>query len=345
VPRAAFLRSLAAAVLVTAALLCGSQGVLHAHDPGLSALDVRVAPDRIRVSLSLAASDAHQPAVGAVETFVRDAIVVTLDSVPLAARVADTARSDSGVAITLEFEGATGARLSIRSAVARLLANGHRQLLTVAGPDGRVVLERMLDARADDVEIELETFADRRGAAADFFVLGLRHILSGYDHLLFLAALLIGVRRLRSVVTTVTAFTLAHSVTLSLAVLGFVAAPAAIVEPLIAASIVFVAIENLVRDPGGSRWKVTCAFGLVHGFGFAGALRELGVGSDAGGVALPLGCFNLGVEAGQIAVVVALWPILHALNSRPAWRLRLAPAASLAITVAGSYWLIERAMR
>ena len=100
-----------------------------------------------------------------------------------------------------------------------------------------------------------------------------------------------------------------------------------------------------MRDPGGSRWKVTFAFGLVHGFGFAGALRELGIGGDAGGVALPLGCFNLGVEAWQIAVVVALWPILHALNSRPAWRLRLAPAASLAITVAGSYWLIERAMR
>jgi hydrogenase/urease accessory protein HupE len=297
------------------------------------------------VSLSLAASDAQQPAVGAIETFARGAIVVALDGLPLAARAAETTRSGSGVAVTLGFERATGARLTIKSDVPGRLASGHRQLLTVVGRDGRVMLERLLDARTGDVGIELGTFADRPGPAADFFVLGLRHILGGFDHLLFLAALLIGVRRLRSVVTTVTAFTLAHSVTLSLAVLGFIAAPAAIVEPLIAASIVFVGIENLVRDPGASRWKVTFAFGLVHGFGFAGALRDLGIGSDAGGVALPLGCFNLGVEAGQVAVVAALWPVISALDTRPGWRLRFAQATSVAITVAGSYWLVERAIR
>ena len=344
-PRNARFRGFKAAVPVTAALLSLCQPALQAHDPGLSALDVRVASDRIRISLSLAVSDAQQPAVGAIETFARDALAVAVDGVPLVARAADTAYSESGVAVTLEFGRATGARLSIRSDVPRLLANGHRELLTVTGPDGRAVLERLIDAGTDEVGIEFGTFADRRGAAADFFALGLRHILGGYDHLLFLAALLIGVRRLRSVATTVTAFTLAHSVTLSLAVLGFVAAPAAIVEPLIAASIVFVGIENLVRDPGASRWKVTFAFGLVHGFGFAGALRDLGIGSDGASVAVPLACFNTGVEAGQMAVVAALWPILYALNSRPAWRLRLAPAASLAITVAGSHWLIERAMR
>jgi hypothetical protein len=349
--------------------LCGYQVALHAHDPGLSALDVRVAADRIRVSLSLAAGDAHQPAVGAIEPFARDAIVVTLDGVALAVRAADTVRSDSGIAVTLEFERGAGGRLSVRSDVPARLANGHRELLTVAGPDGRVVLERLLDARTSDVGIELETLTDRRAAAGDFFALGLRHILSGYDHLLFLAALLLGVRRLRSVVTTVTAFTVAHSVTLSLAVLGFVAAPAAIVEPLIAASIVFVGIENLVRgpgldaptpapgvaagrrdsacgrvqaDPGASRWKVTFAFGLVHGFGFAGALRDLGIGNGSGAVALPLGCFNLGVEAGQIAVVAALWPVISALDTRPGWRLRFARATSLAVAVAGLYWLAER---
>jgi len=345
VPRGNSQRIRRAAVLVTAALLCAYQAALHAHDPGLSALDVRVARDRIRVSLSLAASDAQQPAVGAIDTFAREAIVVALDGVPLVARAADTAHSDSGVAVTLEFERASGARLTVRSDVPRLLAKGHRELLTVTGPDGRAVLERLLDAWTEDAGIELGTLADRRGTAADFFRLGLGHILGGYDHLLFLAALLIGVRRLRSVITTVTAFTVAHSVTLSLAVLGFVAAPAAIVEPLIAASIVFVGIENLVRDPGASRWKVTFAFGLVHGFGFAGALNDLGVGSDGAGVAVPLGFFNAGVEAGQMAVVAALWPILYALNSRPAWRLKLAPATSLAIILAGSYWLVERAMR
>ena len=206
------------------------------------------------------------------------------------------------------------------------------------------MLERLLDARADDVNVEVERVAGHGRAAADLFALGLRHILAGYDHLLFLAALLIGVRQLRSVVTTVTAFTVAHSVTLSLAVLGVVAAPAAIVEPLIAASIVFVGIENLMRDPGAARWKVTFVFGLVHGLGFAGALRGLGIGSDAAGVALPLGCFNLGVEAGQMAVLAALWPIISALNSRPGWRLRFAQATSVAVAVAGVYWLVQRTL-
>jgi hypothetical protein len=343
---------------------------VRAHDPGLSALDVRIAPDQVRVSLSLAASDAKQPAVGLIETFARNAIVLAAGGEALVPRAARTAHSDTGVAVTLDFEPVTGTRLSIRSGVPRLLANGHRQLLTVTGPDGRVALERMLDARTSDVAIELGAAADRPGTAAQFVALGLHHILSGYDHLLFLIALLIGVRRLRSVVATVTAFTLAHSVTLSLAVLGVVAAPAAIVEPLIAASIVFVGIENLVRDsglpssrfalrraggvrdsglggvqedPGASRWKLTFVFGLVHGFGFAGALRDLGIGSDGGGVALPLGAFNLGVEAGQIAVVGVLWPVISALGSRPAWRFRFAQATSAAVAVAGVYWFIERA--
>ena len=228
--------------------------------------------------------------------------------------------------------------------VPKRLANGHRELLTVRAPDGRVVLERLLDAHSGDAAVDLKTVAARRQAAGEFLGLGLRHILGGYDHLLFLVALLLGVCRLRSVVTTVTAFTLAHSVTLSLAVLGFVAAPPALVEPLIAASIVFVGIENLVRDPGASRWKLTFAFGLVHGFGFAGALRDLGIGQGGGAIALPLACFNLGVEAGQIAVVAALWPIISALDSRPAWRLRFAQATSLAVAVAGVFWLVERTM-
>ena len=296
------------------------------------------------MSLSLAASDARQPAVGAIERFARDAIVVALDGIPLAVRAARTDRSESGVAVTLEFDRATASRVSIRSDVPRRLANGHRELLTVRAPDGGVALERLVDAQSGDIDVDLGAIAARRQPAGEFLELGLRHILGGYDHLLFLVALLLGVSRLRSVVTTVTAFTLAHSVTLSLAVLGFVAVPPGIVEPLIAASIVFVGIENLVRDPGASRWKLTFAFGLVHGFGFAGALRDFGIGSDAAGVALPLACFNVGVEAGQIAVVVALWPVLRALNGRPGWRLRFAPATSLAITVAGGYWLVERAM-
>ena len=209
------------------------------------------------------------------------------------------------------------ARLTIRSTVPSRLARGHRELLTVRVLDGRLVTERMLDARDGQVDVDAAAVAASSRGAGQFLALGVRHILGGYDHLLFLAALLLGVSRLSSVVTTVTAFTVAHSVTLALAVLGFVRVPGAVVEPLIAASIVFVGIENLVRQPPGSRWKLTFAFGLMHGFGFAGALQDLGVGAG-GAVATPLASFNLGVEAGQIAVVVLLWPLICGLRAQGA---------------------------
>src|SRR5439155_24930623 len=112
----------------------------------------------------------------------------------------------------------------------------------------------------------------------DFVKLGVEHILTGYDHLLFLAALLATARGIWSVVRIVTAFTLAHSVTLSLGALGIVTIPDRIIEPLIAATIVWVALENLfVAEPDRRRWIWSFGFGLVHGFGFASVLGELGL--------------------------------------------------------------------
>jgi hypothetical protein len=335
------LRGHGAAALVAAALVVALPSVARAHDPGLSALDVRIVPDSIRVTLSIAASDAKQ-VTGSIDAFAGEVLALTLDGLPLAgAPATDMASSDAGLTFTVAFNRAAGSRLTIGSGVPGRLAVGHRQLLTVHADDGSVVMERMLDARSAGVVVDLAALPRRSSTAAEFFTLGLRHILGGYDHILFLIALLIGVRRLRGVVSTVTAFTLAHSVTLSLAVLGLVVAPPALIEPLIAGSIVFVGIENLVRRPADSRWKLTFLFGLVHGFGFAGALTDLGVGSQAG-VAVPLGFFNAGVEAGQVLVVLALWPLLRALNGTEAWRGRLAPASSLVVAIAGCYWLFER---
>jgi hypothetical protein len=144
------------------------------------------------------------------------------------------------------------------------------------------------------------------------------------------------------VIKTVTSFTVAHSLTLALAVLGFVRLPAAIVEPLIATSIVVVGLENLLRNENNSRWKLTFAFGLVHGFGFAGALRELGIGAGGIGIALPLGAFNAGVEAGQIAVATAIWPLVARLGQAPLVRFHLARVCSLLVVAAGAYWLVAR---
>ena len=233
--------------------------------------------------------------------------------------------------------------MTIRSTVPSRLARGHRELLTVRALDGRLVTERMLERTGRPGRCRRRRCRGEFRGAGRFLALGVRHILGGYDHLLFLAALLLGVARFSSVVRTVTAFTVAHSITLALAVLGLVRVPGAVVEPLIAASIVFVGIENLVRQPPGSRWKLTFAFGLMHGFGFAGALQDLGVGAG-GTVATPLASFNLGVEAGQIAVVVLLWPLICGLRAQDARRPRLAPACSLLVVAAGTYWLLQRTL-
>lgn len=336
------LRGSRAAAFVAAALVVAMPLAVSAHDPGLSALDVRIETGAIRITLSLAPADVRQIADGSIESLVRDAVTLAVDGVPLADPVERGAMADSA---TLVFSRSSGTRLSVRSDVPQRLAIGHRQLLTVHGGDGRLVMERMLDARSGAVDIELASTRSSGSTAVEFFRLGLVHILGGYDHLLFLVALLLGVRCLRAVAATVTAFTVAHSVTLSMSVLGIVAVAPALVEPLIAASIVFVGIENLSREQVGSRWRLTFLFGLVHGFGFAGALRDLGVGAQPGGVILPLASFNLGVEAGQLAVVLAVWPLLNALNGVPAWKARLAPATSLGVVAAGCYWLVERIMQ
>jgi len=313
----------------------------HAHDPGLSALDIHLERGGIVATLSLAASDAQlaKDVSGTLERFASESIRLIIDGRSVAGnveRVED--HGSAGASVTLRFDRAVGS-LMVQSDVARRLARGHRQLLTIRSSDTRVV-ERMLDARSDAVGVNSEAAASRSDEARYFFTLGLRHILGGYDHLLFLAALLLGVTSLRSVVKTVTAFTVAHSLTLSLAVLGLVPAPAGVVEPLIAASIVWVGVENLVRGQMDSRWKLTFAFGLVHGFGFAGALQELGVGSGGTGLAIPLASFNIGVEAIQIGLATVLWRVMGQLNARPHLRSRLAPACSLVVVAAGLYWMI-----
>jgi len=154
-------------------------------------------------------------------------------------------------------------------------------------------------------------------------------------------------RRLVPVIKIVTAFTIAHSITLSLAALDVIVIPSAIVEPAIAASIVFVAVENFFSRDIDRRWRVAFAFGLIHGFGFAGALREIGLPANA--VATALAAFNIGVEIGQAAIVAIVVPALIALDRlMAADRAKSVRAASLVyvvsvlISLLGSYWLLTR---
>jgi len=324
-----------AAATVAAALFFIARPAV-AHDPGLSSLELLVESEQIVATLSLATSDAG--VAGAT-----DAIDLRIDGVQLTGVVKGrTFDEQSGATVVAVFARVPGSRLTVRSDIPFRLARGHRQLLTVRRDDD-LLAERMLDAQSSEAGIDLGSAGGAR-SVAEFVELGVHHILTGYDHLLFLAALLLGVSRLRDVVKTVTAFTVAHSLTLALAVLGLVQLPSQIVEPIIAASIVWVGVENLLRDSTGARWRLTFAFGLVHGFGFAGVLQELGIGRDGLGIAMPLAAFNAGVEIGQLGVAMLLWPMLRFVNARPALRLRVAPACSGFVIVAGAYWLFERVL-
>jgi hypothetical protein len=176
--------------------------------------------------------------------------------------------------------------------------------------------------------------------SGSFFLLGIEHILTGYDHLMFLLALLLRGGGLASLFKIITAFTVAHSITLALAVLNIVVLPDRLVESVIALSIAFVAAENLFLPGAVShRWVVSFLFGLVHGFGFSGILRDLGLPRQ--GLLFSLLGFNLGVEAGQAMAVAVLLPLLLLLR-RTRWERRLVATSSVTILILGVVIFVER---
>lgn len=172
------------------------------------------------------------------------------------------------------------------------------------------------------------------------FLLGIEHILTGYDHLLFLLGLVLVGGRLRSLIGVVTAFTLAHSLTLALASLKIWSPGARFVEPAIALSIAYVGIENFFVKNAEGRWRITFPFGLIHGFGFAGALAEIQLPSAQIPTALLL--FNLGVEAGQLAAMLPALGLLYLLRKRPWFERHGIRAISTAIIAAGLFWFVQR---
>ena len=241
--------------------------------------------------------------------------------------------------VTLELTlrcPAPPARLAIRDDWFELFGEHYRTVARIETPGG--VREAVFLPDARETTIDLGRATARHGAG--FFRLVVEHILTGYDHLLFLLALLLRGGRLISLLKIITAFTVAHSLTLALAVLGVVTIPDRIVEPAIAASIVWVALENLLRrDAPSQRWLVSFLFGLVHGFGFASAIEPLAL--PPGRLALALLGFNLGVEAGQALVVALLLPLLLWMRGR-SWEPRVVRAASVGVAAVGLAWLVGR---
>lgn len=180
-------------------------------------------------------------------------------------------------------------------------------------------------------------------ASLQYARLGFLHIIpAGLDHMLFVLGLFLLSARLRPLLLQVSAFTLAHTVTLALSALGVVQLPASIVEPLIALSIAYVGIENAITDRLHS-WRpmLVFAFGLLHGLGFAGVLGEIGLPQDQ--ALSPLLGFNIGVELGQLAVIGGAILIVGSFRDRPWYRRRIVIPGSLAIATVGFYWFVARA--
>ncbi len=229
----------------------------------------------------------------------------------------------AAVAITFDFFGTLGERHTVLGS------------FLWHGADNPVIFSRF----EPDYLFDTGSSVPALDQFGQYLWLGITHIFLGYDHIAFLLALFF-VRRFRDLVKIITAFSVAHTLTLALAALGVIALPSRLVESAIAVSIVYVAAENLWR--GGEaphRWRITFAFGLVHGFGFASVLRALGLPAE--GLVRSLLAFNLGVELGQLVMAALCWPILLWVSRRP-WAGRVRLVVSAILLAFGTAWLIDR---
>ena len=359
----------------------GVCGVASAHDPGISMAQGQFRATGLEILVGFAPLDAEQllPPEARVSGKWTQAEFVAAQPLlaGLAPQILELRTSGGAIAPSeTRVELAAGDALNfflffpltqpgvvtLRSCQLGALPAGHRQFVIIADEQGSTLAKKLLSAKDDGLDISLRPAGGAGGAgeagggvtvAAEpvetptfwgFLQLGVEHIWTGYDHLLFLFALLVVCRSFRSIVAIITCFTLAHSITLALATLEVVNLPSRFVEAAIAASIIFVGLENVVRrgaEPKG-RWALTFAFGLIHGFGFASVLKDLGVGQGGQGLAMPLFTFNAGVELGQVVVAACVLPIVWRLRKNETFLRRGVPALSAVIAGAGLYWFLER---
>ena len=218
----------------------------------------------------------------------------------------------------------------------------HKTFLNVY-ESGAIAAQAILDKDRTTFEYFAGTRQGVQAVLQKFVPAGVHHILIGPDHLLFLVGLLLLGGTMKQLLLVVTAFTIAHSITLSLAALGMVMPPASAIEPAIALSVIYVGADNLLVSAGGrdTRAWIAFAFGLIHGFGFANVLRDMDLPSRALG--WTLFAFNVGVEIGQLVFVVIIASLFAWIRSRSeAAGRRLAFAGSIVVMLAGAFWFVQR---
>ncbi len=332
-------------LLALLALCALVPGAVRAHALRLSTGDVTVEGRRVQATLQFARVelDVLRP------EDVAATVQVSVDGAACTLATSSAAPvQDDGVAVTARWEcpRAPG-RLRMVLGFLDRLPEGHLHVALLRLPGGTV----QRTARASAPVLEVEAQPGAWAGAARFLRLGAEHIFQGADHIAFLIGVLLLGGTFRQLLAIVTAFTVAHSLTLALATLGWVVPPPRLVEPLIALSIVAVAVENLlalraplsgerVRSAIAHRWRLTFGFGLVHGFGFAGALRALELPRSL--LAPSLLTFNLGVEIGQLVIVALAWPVLRWLRGVGGMWPAGVRWASVAVAGLGGYWLVGR---
>ncbi|HXG88356.1 MAG TPA: HupE/UreJ family protein [Vicinamibacterales bacterium] len=334
-----------------------------AHEMGSTRVAIWISADRYRVEIvtdaqaladKLAAASREAPgaALGAPEVRgfaerLRERVTLAIDGIPVdpdVSYVVSPAAHDIASVVTIQLTGPLPARARTLEWTFGWTYAAYS--LTVHRPDQAQPIVSWLNGGESSAPIDLTGPAPVRSrfqVAARYLRLGFAHIVPyGLDHVLFVLGIFLLARQLRPLLLQVTAFTVAHSITLALGIFGVVAIAPSVVEPLIALSIAYVAIENLlVRTVKPWRIVVVFVFGLLHGLGFAGVLQELGLPQSEFITALI--AFNLGVEAGQLAVIGAAFLLVGVgFGHRPWYRRRIVIPASVLIGCVGIYWTVQR---
>jgi hydrogenase/urease accessory protein HupE len=349
-----------ARVCLAVAFLLALAGPVDAHPVPFSYLDVQVQKNGLEVSIVVHIFDvAHDLQVAPPERLLEPAVVAERASAIRALLAPRLELDADGQRLAPEWSEPEilrerqSLRLHLRYPAAA--APGTVALNTIMFPydpqhqtfvnmyEGETLTSQMI---LDGQHPHLEYFAGtRQGVLAvvkKFIPAGIHHILIGPDHILFLVGLLLLGGTMRQLLFVVTGFTVAHSITLSLAALNIVTPPARLIEPAIALSIVYVGADNILAKGGRDvRVWIAFTFGFIHGFGFANVLREMDLPARALGWSLF--AFNVGVEIGQLLVVVLVASAFEGLRSRSEWAGRhLALAGSVVVILAGAFWFVQR---
>jgi hydrogenase/urease accessory protein HupE len=318
---------------------------LYAHQVGVSRGNYAVSDHVVKVELIFARPEilASLPAMTKEEISTRivNNLVVSSGNNNCAGELQDVVpKEGDGLLIRANYQCEKEANvISFRLSFLNTFARVHRHI--VSAVSGETKLETI--AFQSNSEFQLSSNSINRSTFEVFgslFYFGVEHILIGYDHLLFLFGLILIGGSIRQMMIVVSSFTIAHSITIGLSALGVWAPSSTFVEPAIALSIAYIGAENWFIKNAGRRWLITFPFGLIHGFGFAGALSEISL--PAGQVPVALAAFNLGVEAGQLAFLLIAMPVVLWLRKREWFAVQGVKGLSTAIALAGMWLLVTR---